>query len=77
MRTPSTIVRPGDTIDSDEWSIITNRRQLLAAVHAWLADTNPAFLHELENGTTDIPSSRLDSFPNAVDEILDHLKEQP
>lgn len=75
MRTPAPIVRPGDTIDSDEWSIITNKRQLHAAFRAWLADYNPAFLHEMEH--CELDGGRVyDGLPGAVDEIIDHVKEQ-
>ncbi|WP_327066821.1 hypothetical protein [Kitasatospora sp. NBC_01302] len=75
MRTPAPIVRPGDTIDSDEWSIIANKRQLHAAFRAWLADYNPEFLDELEHAQLD-EDRVYNGLPYAVDEIIDHIKEQ-
>jgi hypothetical protein len=75
MPKPIVIVRPGDTIDSDEWSIVTNKRELHAAIRAWLADVNPEFLHELEH--CELDGGRVyDGLPGSVDEIIDHIKEQ-
>jgi hypothetical protein len=75
MPKPVTIVTPADTYDSDKWSIITNREQLIAAIRAWLGDVNPEFLHELER--CELDGGRVyDGLPGSVDEIIDHIKEQ-
>lgn len=68
------IVRPGDTCDTDEWSIITNKRELTAAVRAYLVDSHPEFLHELEH--TRLDDRVYNGLPYAVEEIIDHIKEQ-
>lgn len=68
------IVRPTDSIDAGTWSIITNRRNLENAVRAWLGDINPELLHHLTHGTTDIPGHIVDDLPNAVAELIDHIK---
>ena len=68
------IVGPRDTIDPDPWSIITSKRELWAAIRAYLADNHPGFLHELEYTTLD--DRVYNDLPYAVDEIIDHIKEQ-
>lgn len=72
--TQRTLVLPTDTIDADEWSIVTNRRQLIAAIRVWLGDIAPEMLHDLENGTNDLPGVTVDDLPGIVDELIDHIK---
>lgn len=68
------IVRPTDSIDADEWSIITSRRQLIDTIRAWLGNINPELLHHLTHSTTDIPGQIVDDLPGAVDELIDRIK---
>jgi hypothetical protein len=75
MPRPVTIVRPGDTPDADQWSIITNKNELWAAIRTWLADVNPEFLYELEH--CELDGGRVyNGLPGSIDEIIDHIKEQ-